>query len=41
MGEKTKVDQEMEQEEVTVTLNLDDGSELECVVLTFKQIDRS
>ena len=34
MGEKTKVDQEMEQEEVTVTLNLDDGSELECVVLT-------
>ncbi len=28
------IDEEMEQEEMTVTLTLDDGSELECVVLT-------
>lgn len=34
MGEKTNMDKEMEQEEMTVTLSLDDGSELECVVLT-------
>ena len=26
--------EELEQEEMTVTLTLDDGSELECVVLT-------
>ncbi|NBH34146.1 DUF1292 domain-containing protein [Clostridiaceae bacterium] len=30
----TEMEQEQEQEEVTVTLTLDDGSELECVVLT-------
>ena len=30
----TEMEREQEQEEVTVTLTLDDGSELECVVLT-------
>lgn len=34
MGENPNVEQDMEQEEVTVTLTLDDGSQLECVVLT-------
>lgn len=36
MEQNPKMDTEMEQEqeEVTVTLTLDDGSELECVVLT-------
>ena len=34
MEEKPVVEQDMEQEEVTVTLTLDDGSQLECVVLT-------
>ena len=33
--------EELEQEEMTVTLTLDDGSELECVVLTiFEAGDR-
>lgn len=34
MEHNPKMDTEMEQEEVTVTLTLDDGSQLECVVLT-------
>lgn len=34
MEQNPKMDTEMEQEEVTVTLTLDDGSQLECVVLT-------
>ena len=34
MEENPIVEQDMEQEEVTVTLTLDDGSQLECVVLT-------
>ena len=34
MEENPVVEQDMEQEEVTVTLTLDDGSQLECVVLT-------
>lgn len=34
MEENPVVGQDMEQEEVTVTLTLDDGSQLECVVLT-------
>lgn len=34
MEENPIVEQDMEQEEVTVTLTLDDGSHLECVVLT-------
>ena len=34
MEQNKNVNEEMEQEEMTVTLTLDDGSELECVVLT-------
>ena len=34
MEENPIVEQDMEQEEVTVTLTLDDGSQLACVVLT-------
>lgn len=34
MGQNPNVDDNMPQEEMTVTLTLDDGSELECVVLT-------
>ena len=34
MGQNPNVDENMPQEEMTVTLTLDDGSELECVVLT-------
>ena len=34
MEQNPKMDTEMEQGEVTVTLTLDDGSQLECVVLT-------
>ena len=34
MEENPVVEQDMEQEEVTVTLTLGDGSQLECVVLT-------
>ncbi len=34
MEENPVVEQDMEQDEVTVTLTLDDGSQLECVVLT-------
>ena len=34
MEQNPKMDTEMEQEEVTVTLTLDDGSQLECAVLT-------
>ena len=34
MEENPVVEQDMEQEEVTVTLTLDDGSQLECVVVT-------
>ena len=34
MAENQKVENEAEQEEMTVTLSLDDGQELECVVLT-------
>ena len=34
MEENPIVEQDMEQEEVTVTVTLDDGSQLECVVLT-------
>ncbi len=33
-NENKNVTEEQEQEEVTVTLTLDDGSQLECVVLT-------
>lgn len=33
-NENKNVTEELEQEEVTVTLTLDDGSQLECVVLT-------
>lgn len=34
MAQDPILENEMEQEEMTVTLTLDDGSELECVVLT-------
>lgn len=34
MAQDPNLENEMEQEEMTVTLTLDDGSELECVVLT-------
>lgn len=34
MDQNKNINNEMEQEEVTVTLTLDDGSQLECVVLT-------
>ena len=34
MAENPNVENDMEQEEMTVTLTLDDGEELECVVLT-------
>lgn len=34
MGQNPNVDDNMPQEEMTVTLTLDDGSLLECVVLT-------
>lgn len=34
MAQDPNLEIEMEQEEMTVTLTLDDGSELECVVLT-------
>lgn len=34
MAQDANLENEMEQEEMTVTLTLDDGSELECVVLT-------
>ena len=34
MEQNRDLQEEMEQEEVTVTLTLDDGSQLECVVLT-------
>lgn len=34
MAENPNVENEMEPEEMTVTLTLDDGSNLECVVLT-------
>lgn len=34
MDQNKNINDEMEQEEVTVTLTLDDGSQLECVVLT-------
>lgn len=34
MDQNKNMDEELEQEEVTVTLTLDDGSQLECVVLT-------
>lgn len=34
MAKNTRTDDELEQEEMTVTLTLDDGVELECVVLT-------
>lgn len=34
MAENQNVENDEEQEEMTVTLNLDDGQELECVVLT-------
>lgn len=34
MAKNSRVDDQMEQEEMTVTLTLDDGVELECVVLT-------
>ena len=33
-NENKNVKEEVDQEEVTVTLTLDDGSQLECVVLT-------
>lgn len=34
MAQNPNEEMEMDQEEMTVTLTLDDGSELECVVLT-------
>ena len=34
MNQNRNVNEELDQEEVTVTLTLDDGSQLECVVLT-------
>lgn len=34
MAENPNVENEMEPEEMTVTLSLDDGNTLECVVLT-------
>lgn len=34
MEQNKDLNEELEQEEVTVTLTLDDGSQLECVVLT-------
>ena len=34
MAQDPNLENEVEQEEMTVTLTLDDGSELECVVLT-------
>ncbi|MCI9161872.1 MAG: DUF1292 domain-containing protein [Lachnospiraceae bacterium] len=34
MDQNKNLNEEMDQEEVTVTLTLDDGSQLECVVLT-------
>ena len=34
MDQNKNLNEEMDQEEVTVTLTLDDGSQIECVVLT-------
>lgn len=39
MAEDPNLENEAEQEEMTVTLTLDDGSELECVVLTILEAD--
>ena len=41
MAKNQNEEMDLEQEEMTVTLTLDDGSEVECVVLTiFEAVDR-
>ncbi len=40
MAQNPNLEQEMGQEEMTVTLLLDDGSELECVVLTIFEAEQ-
>lgn len=40
MAQDPNLENEAEQEEMTVTLTLDDGSELECVVLTILEADK-